>query len=147
MTKFILIYYSETIILDIWAIKLCNLLVCQIWFIMYTLFFYKTVLYKNLKPHFDSSNWHEFQKVLMGILVGSNLKKIPDETHFWHKHSEKSELVAIRGIFLIFFLFHSKFYSISLSQSVLVSQSVSVSESIILSISVSQYQSIIQSVK
>ena len=63
------------------------------------------------------------------------------------KHSEKSEIVAIRGIFLIFFLFHSKLYSISLSQSVLVSQSVSVSESIILSISVSQYQSIIQSVK
>ena len=63
----------------------------------------------------------------MGILVGSNLKKIPDETHFWHEHSKESELVAIREIFLIFFLFHSKFYSISL-ESVILSQSVSLSK-------------------
>ena len=53
-------------------------------------FFYKTVLYKNLKPHFDSSNWHEFQKVLMGILVGSNLKKVPDERHIFGIKSDKN---------------------------------------------------------
>ena len=46
------------------------------------------------------------------------------------KHSEKSELVAIRGIYFFFFLFISQSQSVGLNESISVCQSVHISQSV-----------------